>query len=175
MRFKEFLLKEDNENYFMIKVGDILTALQTIYEDSGVMSRKDIDDYLTNVVNRTRPLLKTKSNPNNLKVIQKVAINIMKYLDPKVPNANIDPKTLIYSCIKELENLLSGKESVVNKLYKKDPKGLPEPEGSINQQLKNSSANLKQVELGNPGMETGVDNDKSPPLSGDGQRTLNVI
>lgn len=176
MRFKEFLLKENNESYISVKVGDIITALQTIHEDSGVMSRKDIDDYLTTVVNRIRPLLKTKSNPVYLKTIQKVATNIMKYLDPQVPNAGLDAKTLITGCIKELENLLSGKGVAIDKVNKKQEEELPPPQQkTINQELKDSSANLKQAEPPNPGMETGVDNGKAPPMAGDGARTLNVM
>lgn len=178
MKFKEFLLNENEENYFVIQVGDILTSLQTIYEDSGVMSRKDIDNYLKNVIDGEkglRTLLKrTKVDYYYKKILQKVATNIMRYLDPQVANANINPRDLIYGCIKELENLLSGKKSVINSFYKKNDKNLPPPEEkSINQELK--SSNIKTAMPPNPGMETGVDNDKSPPLSGDAQRTLNVL
>jgi hypothetical protein len=175
MRFKEFLLKENNENYFVVKVGDILTALQTIYEDSGVMSKKDTDDYLMNVVNRMRPLLKTKSNPVYLKTVQKVAINLMKYLDPQTPTFNIDTKALILSCVKELENLVSGKGSTLNKINQKEEDGLSKPEDSINSGLKKQSSNMKEADPLNPGMETGVDNYNAPPMAGDGSRTLNVM
>lgn len=174
MKFKEFLLKENNENYVTVKVGDILTALQTIYEDSGVMSKRDTDDYLMNVVNRIRPLLKTKSNPVYLKTIQKVGINLMKYLDPQTPTLNVDTKSLILSCIKELENLVSGK-GTLNKVNNKEDEGLPKPEDSINKNLKSQSNNMKDVIPQNLGMETGVDNDKAPPMAGDGARTLNVM
>lgn len=180
MRFKEFLLRENNENYFAVKVGDILTALQTTYEDSGVMSRKDVDNLLSNVVTRIRPLLKTKSTPHYQKTLQKVATNIMKYLDPQVPNTAVDPKILMLSCIKEIENLLSGKSYALNKINKKEEDGLSKSQSqqlqpSINGELKNQSSNMKEVEPPNPGMETGVDNDKTPPMAGDGARTLNVL
>jgi hypothetical protein len=170
MRFKEFLLKENNYD-ISVKVRDILTSLQTIYEDFGVMSRKDVDNYLKNIVNTMRPLLKSKSDIVYSKTIQKIATNLMKYLDPDVPNINIDPKVLIYSCVEELKNLLAGKKSI-NKKEEKEP---PAKEKTINQELKDSSANLKQTIPPNPGMETGVDNDKSPPMGGDGTRTLNVV
>jgi hypothetical protein len=70
---------------------------------------------------------------------------------------------------------LSGSGSTINKINKKETEGLPKPQNSIKNDLRNSSKFLKQADQPNPGMETGVDNDKSPPLSGDGQRTLNVL
>jgi cell division protein YceG involved in septum cleavage len=172
MRFKEFLLKENEDNYLEVKIGDILSALQNILEDSGVISKKDVNDHLVNIANRIKPLLNSgNKNYKILKTLQKVAVTIYS----GVENGD-DPKNVAQGCIAELEALLSGNGSAINKINKKETEGLPKPEDySIKNDLKSSSKFLKQADQSNPGMETGVDNDKAPPLSGDGQRTLNVV
>jgi hypothetical protein len=171
MRFKEFLLKENEDNYLEIKIGDILSALQNMLEDSGVMSKKDTSDNLISVANKIKPLLNSgNKNLKTLKTLQKVAVAIYSGVD----NGD-DPKTIIQICTTELESLLSGSGVPINKINKKETEGLPKPQDSIKNDLRNSSKVLKQADQPNPGMETGVDNDKAPPLSGDGQRTLNVL
>ena len=172
MRFKEFLLKENEDNYLEVKIGDILSALQNMLEDSGVMSKKDTSDHLVSVANKIKPLLNSgNKNLNTLRTLQKVAVAIYS----GVENGD-DPKSIIKTCTTELESLLSGSGSTINKINKKETEGLPKPQdNSIKNDLKNSSKFLKQADQPNPGMETGVDNDKAPPLSGDGQRTLNVL
>ena len=171
MRFKEFLLKENEDNYLEVKIGDILSALQNMLEDSGVMSKKDTNDNLVSVANKIKPLLNSgNKNLKALKTLQKVAVAIYSGVD----NGD-DPKNIIQICTTELESLLSGSGSTINKINKKETEGLPKPQDSIKNDLRNSSKVLKQADQPNPGMETGVDNDKAPPLSGDGQRTLNVL
>jgi hypothetical protein len=171
MRFKEFLLKENEDNYLEVKIGDILSALQNMLEDSGVMSKKDVSDNLVSVANKIKPLLNSgNKNLKALKTLQKVAVAIYSGVD----NGD-DPKTIIQICTTELESLLSGSGSTINKINRKETEGLPKPQDSIKNDLRNSSKVLKQVDQSNPGMETGIDNDKAPPLSGDGQRTLNVL
>jgi cell division protein YceG involved in septum cleavage len=171
MRFKEFLLKENEDNYLEVKIGDILSALQNMLEDSGVMSKKDVSDNLVSVANKIKPLLNSgNKNLKALKTLQKVAVAIYSGVD----NGD-DPKTIIKTCTTELESLLSGSGSTINKINRKETEGLPKPQDSIKNDLKNSSKVLKQADQSNPGMETGIDNDKATPLSGDGQRTLNVL
>jgi len=171
MRFKDFLLKENEDNYLEVKIGDILSALQNMLEDSGVMSKKDVSNNLISVANKIKPLLNSgNKNLKALKTLQKVAVAICSGVD----NGD-DPKTIIQICTTELESLLSGSGSTINKINKKETEGLPKPQDSIKNDLRNSSKVLKQADQSNPGMETGVDNDKAPPLSGDGQRTLNVL
>jgi hypothetical protein len=171
MKFKEFLIKENEDNYLEVKIGDILSALQNMLEDSGVMSKKDVSDNLVSVANKIKPLLNSgNKNLKALKTLQKVAVAIYSGVD----NGE-DPKTIIQICTTELESLLSGSGSTINKINRKETKGLPKPQDSIKNDLRNSSKVLKQVDQSNPGMETGIDNDKAPPLSGDGQRTLNVL
>ena len=171
MRFKEFLLKENEDNYLEVKIGDILSALQNMLEDSGVMSKKDVSDNLVSVANKIKPLLNSgNKNLKALKTLQKVAVAIYSGVD----NGE-DPKTIIQICTTELESLLSGSGSTINKINRKETEGLPKPQDSIKNDLRNSSKVLKQADQSNPGIETGIDNDKAPPLSGDGQRTLNVL
>jgi hypothetical protein len=174
MRFKEFLLKEQEDNSLELKITDILTSLQNMIEDSAVLTPKDINDNLVSMVrNKIKPLMNSGKNRKAL-VLQKVAVNIElnaeKGDDPRpAPKGN----GLMLNCKAELESLLSGVP--INKINKKQTEGLPKPQDSIKNDLKNSSKVLKQADQPNPGMETGVDNNNAPPLSGDGQRTLNVL
>ena len=177
MRFKEFLLKDQEDNSLELKITDILSALQNMDEDSGVLTTKVINDNLVSmVINKINPLMNSGKNPQYLEILQRVAVNIRlnaeKGDDPRpAPKGN----GLMLSCKAELESLLSSSGVPIDKMNKKETKGLPEPQDSIKNDLRNSSKFLKQADQSNPGMETGIDNDKSPPLSGDGQRTLNVL
>jgi hypothetical protein len=172
MRFKEFLLKEQEDNSLELKISAILTSLQNMLEDSGVLTIKDINDNLVSMVrNKIKPLMNSGKNRKSL-VLQKIAVNIElnaeKGDDPRpAPKGN----GLMLNCKAELESLLSSSGVPINKINKKETEGLPKPQDSIKNDLKNSSKVLKQADQPNPGMETGI----APPLSGDGQRTLNVL
>ena len=124
MEFKDFLLSE-NKSDFAVKVGDILSALQDIYSDIDVMSKKDVFVYVINIVNKIRPLLKKDIGLNYLKILQKIATALMKDYDEKN-----DPKDNIYSSIKELESLLSSVGLPINKInITKTPQQISEPAG----------------------------------------------
>lgn len=128
MEFKNFLYNE-NKSDFVVKVGDILSALQDIYSDIDVMSKKDVFVYVVNTVSSIRPLLKKDMNPIYLKTLQKIAIALNKDYDEKN-----DPKDNIYSSIKELESLLSSSGLPVNKInITKTPQQISEPAGQTDE------------------------------------------
>ena len=77
MRFKEFLLKEQEDNSLELKITDILSALQNMDEDSGVLTTKVINDNLVSmVINKINPLMNSGKNPQYLEILQRVAVNI---------------------------------------------------------------------------------------------------
>lgn len=56
MRFKQFLLNE-NKAYLGQKVGDILTAVKEINDDSKTMGSRDLVRFSERVVNQIRRIL----------------------------------------------------------------------------------------------------------------------
>lgn len=177
MRFKEFLLKEQEDNSLELKITDILTALQNMSLDSGVMTPKEINNNLVSMVeNKIKPLMNSGKNPKYLKILQTVAVNIQlnaeKGDDPRPAPPMGKGNGLMSNCVAELESLLSSSGVPIDKINKKETEGLLKPQDSIKNDLRNSSKVLKQVDQSNSGTGAGSG---APPLSGDGQRTLNVL
>jgi hypothetical protein len=128
MEFKNFLLNE-NKSDFAVKVGEILSALQDVYLDIDVMTKKDIFVYVINIVNNIRPLLKKDIGANYLISLQKIATALMKDYDEKN-----DPKDNIYSSVEELKSLLSSVGLPINKInITKAPEQTSEPAGQTEQ------------------------------------------
>lgn len=85
MRFKDFLLFE-TQAYLAQKVGDILAALQELRDDAQNMGSRDLTQYSMRIVNLIRRVLHSswpKDERENLVVLQKAGVAIMKSIDEK--------------------------------------------------------------------------------------------
>lgn len=149
MRFKNFL-NEDN-NYYNVKIGDILNALQNISQDIGVLDKKSSETALVSVVNQIRPLLKNNINKNYAPILQKIAVFIMNGLEK-----NTDLKLIVDSCIESLSSVLSKSKLPIDKLNKVKDFDLPPSEN------KSQKEDLPNPVPPNQGQE-----ETPPALSGD--------
>jgi len=108
MDFKEFLLLEQRA-YLGQKVGDILTAIHDLRDDAKSMGSRNLIKYSEKVVNQIRRILHQhwpREEIKHLKVLQKVAVALMKAIDEKD-----DLPGVVSSVAQELEKL-SGKLGV---------------------------------------------------------------
>ena len=119
MGFKDFLLNE-GRNYLGKQIGDILTSLQEIQEDSPNLGMRHLSRLVDTEIDNMRAILKDNWTEEEqrefLPTIQKVAVFLKKTIEDKG-----DLRETLPAALKELENL-SGRLGVkVNKL-----KGVPE-------------------------------------------------
>jgi hypothetical protein len=85
MKFREFLLNEDHV-YLGQKVGDVLTALHELEEDSEGMGTRHLMSSAENIVNLIRRILHTnwaKTEMKYLPTLQKCGVAIMNAIDQK--------------------------------------------------------------------------------------------
>lgn len=119
MRFKEFLLCE-NKAYLGLKVGDILTSVKEINDDSKTMGSRDLVRFSERIVNQIRRILHSnwsKEEKRFLLVLQKVAVAIMKAIDEKD-----DLPAVIASATTTLEKLVADLGVPINKFAAPDKK-----------------------------------------------------
>jgi hypothetical protein len=129
--FKTFLLHEQTA-YLGQKIGDILTAIQELRDDSKHMGTRDLVRFSQKIVNQIRRVLHSqwaREDKKHLLTLQKVGVAIMKAIEEKD-----DLVSVIASAAHELEQL-SGRMGVpLHKLSapdkaqpKTDDKGTAEP------------------------------------------------
>lgn len=117
MRFKQFLLNE-NKAYLGLKVGDILTSVKEINDDSKTMGSRDLVRFSERVVNQIRRILHSnwsKEEKKFLLVLQKVAVAIIKAIDEKD-----DLPAVIASATTTLEKLVADLGVPINKFAAPD-------------------------------------------------------
>ncbi len=105
MRFKEFIIFEQ-EQYLAQKVGDILTAVQSLRDDAKSMGTRNLTKYAEKIANQVRRILHQhwpREENKHLKVLQKVAVALMRSIEEKD-----DLEGTVSSAAQELEKL-SGK------------------------------------------------------------------
>lgn len=132
MRFKEFLLNEQRA-YLGQKVGDVLTAVQELRDDSKNMGSRDLVRFSQKIVNQLRRILHSnwpREEKKHLLAVQKVAVAIMKAIDEKD-----DLPTIISGAASSLEKLVGDLGVPIHRLATGDkkgeeekPKGIAEPE-----------------------------------------------
>ena len=111
--FKTFLLNEQSA-YLGQKVGDILTAIQELKDDSKNMGTRDLMRYSERIVNQIRRILHSnwpKEEQKNLQVLQKIGVAIMNSIEKKDNLPQI-----IAGATSELEKLAGNIGMPVNKL-----------------------------------------------------------
>jgi hypothetical protein len=137
MRFKDFLLFE-TQAYLAQKVGDILAALQELRDDAQNMGSRDLTQYSMRIVNLIRRVLHSswpKDERENLVVLQKAGVAIMKSIDEKndLPGTISAVSTL-------LEKLVADMGVPINKLT---PTESPKDQ---NKETKNTAATENKPE-----------------------------
>jgi hypothetical protein len=100
--FRHFLILEQEE-YFAQKVGDVLTALQSLADDAPNMGNRQLIKLSEKIVDQMRKILEgrwAKEEEPYLKLVQKAAVALAKAIDTNEKMAEV-----IASAKQELEAL----------------------------------------------------------------------
>lgn len=117
MEFRKFLLNE-NKAYFSQKISDILSALQDLNDNAENLGTRHLVSNAELIVNQIRRILHTdwpQSEQNNLLVLQKCGVAIVKAIEEK---DELIP--ILKSCQTELQQI--GNETPTNKLVQPEEK-----------------------------------------------------
>lgn len=138
MRFKEFLLNE-GKVYLGSKVGEVLSAVQSLEEDQDGMGAREYVRFCEKVVVAIRRILHSGWSQNEfkyLKKLQKIGVAIMRAVEKKD-----DLKDVMKSSRQELEKLSSELGLPVNQIGDEEaelsdnaPPNPPPPSESPDQQ-----------------------------------------
>ncbi len=99
-------------------MGDVLTATQELRDDGPNMGTRDLTKFSEKIANQIRRIIHSqwpKEEQKHLKVLQKVAVAIMKAIEEKD-----DLQTVISSSASELEKLTGDLGVPVNKFASSD-------------------------------------------------------
>lgn len=175
MRFKEFLLNESRA-YLAQKIGDILSALQELKNDAPNMGARDLTQYAMRIVMLIRRVLHSswpKDERQNLAVLQKAAVGLMKSIEEKSDLAGS-----ISGATSLLEKLSADMGSPVNSLMPTDApkdqtaddKATAPTENKADKPPENAPANPPAADQAPSAPET-MDQtpDATPPVGGTGQ------
>lgn len=118
MRFKTFLINEQAA-YLSQKVGDILTAVHELRDDSKNMGTRDLTRFSERIVNQIRRVLHSnwpREEKKHLLALQKVGVAIMKSIEEKddLPGTIAGSATVLEKLVAKLGmpiNKLAGKDS----------------------------------------------------------------
>ena len=122
--FKDYILLE-NRVYLGSKMGDILTALQELRDDSQSMGSRSLVRYSEKIVNQIRRVLHThwpKDELKFLKPLQKIGVAMMKAIEEREGLEEI-----VSGSAGELEKVLSKMGVPINKIGS-NTSDSPEPE-----------------------------------------------
>ena len=164
MKFKDFLLKE-SFNTSVPELGDILSSLETIKTDIDNLNKKQILDYLNDLLVNIRGLINPKNDKNLVKILQKIGCAIIDDIKD-----NNDLKDTIDSSIFELKNYFEKNNQPTNKPAEnsKDIKGVSKPiktnspkNISTNKELDNIPSDNQQL--------------YNPPLAGTGDNSMPIV
>lgn len=115
--FKIYLLNE-SKSHLGQKIGDILTALQSLSEDSPHLGSRQLLQASKGIANQIRKTVKDDwpdTETATLRILQKVGIALMKAIDE-----NGDLKDVIPSAVQELQKASSDLGEPVNDLGSQD-------------------------------------------------------
>lgn len=85
LRFSSFIINEQSE-FLAQKIGDLLTAVQDLRDNGKSMGTRDLTKFSEKIVNQIRRVLHShwsREQQVHLKVLQKVAVAIMKGIEEK--------------------------------------------------------------------------------------------
>jgi hypothetical protein len=159
MRFKEFILNEQKA-YLSQKVGDILTAVHELQDDSKNMGTRDLIRFSERIVNQIRRILHSnwpREEKKYLKSLQKVGVALMKAIEDKD-----DLPGTISGSVSVLEKLVADLGMPINKLATTD-KPPEEDDKGVDKSVKDQSVpppSPKNIENSGPA---------TPPTGGTGQ------
>lgn len=122
MDFKDFILNE-NENFLMQRVGDILSSLQSVLDDAEGLGNRQIIKVSQTIVNQIRIILNDywpDEQKPILLALQKVGVALMKSID-----GSEDMRQTIASAVKVLEAAVGKEDEPINDLGSQQS---PEPD-----------------------------------------------
>jgi hypothetical protein len=131
MGFKEFLLTEQND-YFSEKIGDVLTSVHELLNNSDQLGARQIVKHSEGIANQIRKILHTSWPRTLLKYLrrlQKCGVAIMKAIEEKG-----DLKEVIESVKGEIEKISEKLGTPIHHLTTPDKKQKAEPEETTPQQ-----------------------------------------
>lgn len=111
--FKETLFLETN-NYLSQKVGDILSAIENLHDDSNHLGSGQLVKASKGIVNQIRRIVKDDwpdTEINSLKTLQRVGVALAKAIDE-----NGDLKDVLGSAVQELQQLTNKSGEPINDL-----------------------------------------------------------
>lgn len=117
INFKTFLISE-NKAYLTAKVGDILSAIKELNDDSKNMGTRDLVRFSEKIVNHIRTILHSdwsKEERKYLMTLQKVGVALMKAIEDKD-----DLPTVISSSANCLQKLVADLGMPINKIAAPD-------------------------------------------------------
>lgn len=114
IEFKKYLL---NENTVLLsqRIGDILSAIQTLSEDPKNIDKRNKTE---NIVNQIRRIIHTKwpsNQQNNILLLRKCAANLMMSVDPK-KEERPELDVVLSSCANSLQEILEKLENPINNI-----------------------------------------------------------
>lgn len=115
--FKFYLLNETN-SHLNSKIGDILSALQSLHEDAPHLSNQLLTRLTKNLTNEIRKVLKSgwqDSDKELLYVLQKVGVAFAKALSNDSGEKS-DIKELVANAVQELEQASGRSKDTTNDL-----------------------------------------------------------
>lgn len=114
MKFKEFIIEENNKVYFSQKVSDILSALQDLNDSAQNMGVRHLVSNAQTIVNQIRRIIHTywpQSEDTNLALLQKCGVAIMKTIEEKG-----DLQGILKSCQRQIEEIVGQSETPINQI-----------------------------------------------------------
>jgi hypothetical protein len=114
MKFKEYLINE-NKSLLSQRIGDILSAVQTLMEDPKNIDKRNKTE---NIVNQIRRIIHTKwpsNQKNNILSLRKCAANMMMAVDPKKQDRP-ELDEVLKACSDSLEEIIKNLETPVNNI-----------------------------------------------------------
>lgn len=119
-QFKDFLISE-NKYYLGQKSGDLLSAIQSLSDDSPNIGNREMIRATQGLINQIRRILHSRWDDEDikyLKTLQKIGVALCKAIDEKE-----DIATIVSSAQRELEEMINDMEVPVNNLGSEDESG----------------------------------------------------
>jgi HPt (histidine-containing phosphotransfer) domain-containing protein len=113
MRFRQYLLTEET-NYLAQKIGDILSATQSLAQDASNLGTRQLVKSSQRIVDQIRKILHdswSDKEERTLKELQKVGVAISKAID-----SNGDLEEILNTSVEVLQNATEELKSPINNL-----------------------------------------------------------
>ena len=118
LKFKYFLINEDAA-YLTNRIGDILSAIQDVQQNTQGMGSKQLVQNAERIVNQIRRILHTNWGNDNLKLLemlQRAAVAIKKTVEEKG-----DLQEILGNCADEMQDTLADMGLPLNSIGAKKP------------------------------------------------------